>query len=734
MAMQPQLMVERVSHAMVQAAAMAPERREFYTTSDDRFIKAWNLDTGQLLRSFDAHRGKVTALVWVGSLRFVASTSLDHSLAVWNIKGECVARAKFPCAIHSAGYSTKYNAFIVGGVKKMFILKLVQNRDDWDFLVDKEFCEHTDFISQIICTPVGRIFSCGYDGIICAFEENVSEQIVVMTVGHGEHEVRARDKCHKGAITCATFNSESGTLITGGYDMMVKIWNYDSLTAHAQYIALSTLDLNRTILSLAYVKATRMVWVSTAGSHRPYLMDPRTGTNLTDFQPHVDFKEPLPGEHPTCLVATAGNEAVSVSDQKRLTIWRYNPLACVASVRAHADWVEFLLPHPSSDHWGFVSGGADSAVRCWHSPSALYPELYSLRDHLEGHEGSVVAGVITADGSVLFTGGDDMIIRGWALEDSGPGAHAAPRSEAAATRATAEPASAPERKDAVGVERGASAHSTRDGGNADGAGSTFLTEGKAVGGAQADAAEGAAEDREAAVAAGAEAAAGGDEAAVRKRNIGVGKEAMYVRQGVPPEKALGKRAADIARAPSQAASTAPAAGGIGAAALGATQRPGAGNGAPDLGEQCVMTLVGHEARITALCLLDHYLVSVSADHSVRVWDSNTGTLWKTIEDAHDSEILDVAACPAHDTFCTVSADGLGYVWELETAELCGVCRGHSAGVSQVVWVERHAAWVTACDDSTLRMWEPGALRGHGGCVGQWQGGELVCLNVMCKIV
>ena len=29
---------------------------------------------------------------------------------------------------------------------------------------------------------------------------------------------------------------------------------------------------------------------------------------------------------------------------------------------------------------------------------------------------------------------------------------------------------------------------------------------------------------------------------------------------------------------------------------------------------------------------------------------------------------------------------------------------YGAGVSGVVWIEEHAAWVTACDDSTLRMW------------------------------
>jgi WD40 repeat protein len=705
MAMEPQVMVDRVSHTPVHAAAMAPERREFYITSDDRFIKACNLDTGQLLRTIDAHRGKITALVWVGSMRFVASTSLDHSLAVWSIKGECIARAKFPSAIYSAEFSTKYNAFIVGGVKKMFIVTLVQNRDDWDFVVDKEFCEHEDFISQILFTPLGRIFSCGYDGIICAFEQNVTEQLVVMTVGHGDHEVRARAKCHKGAITCAAFNTESGTLITGGYDMLVNIWNADSLTAHAQYIPLATLDLNKTILSLAYLQASRLVWVSTAGSHRPYVMDPRTGSNLTDFQPHVDLKEPMLGEHPTCLVATTAgtHEALSISDHKRLTIWRYNPLACVASMHAHTDWVEFLLPHPLSHHWGFVSGGADSTVRSWHSPSALYPQLYSQRHLYQGHQGSVVTGVIKEDGSVLFTAGDDMTIRAWALEDvgpaprpagssaqengedgarvskddaAGPGAHAAAGPGAHAAAQPKEPV----REEGAAAVRAASGSGEGNGEVGKESTATFLTE-------PAESAAPAAEP---------------SAPAASLKHIGAGAEARYVRQGVPPAKPLVPSQKLLSKpAPSEP----PASGGGGGNGAGNAAGSGGKANAADMGDACIMELQGHTGRITALCLLDHYLISVSADHSVRVWDSNTGTLWKTIEDAHESDITDVAASPANDTFCTVSADGLGYVWALETADLCGACRGHSAAVTNVVWVHEHSAWVTASDDSTLRMWD-----------------------------
>ena len=717
MAMQPSIVVERTSHSLVQAVAIAPERREFFTTSDERFVKVWSLDTGHLVRAFEAHRGKITALVWVGSLRFVASTSLDHSLAVWSIKGECVARAKFPCAIYSAEFSTRHNAFIVGGVKKMFILKLVQNRDDWDFLVDKEFSEHSDFISRIVCTPAGRIFSCGYDGVICAFEQNVSEQIVVMTVGHGDHEVRAKDTCHKGAITCATLNTESGTLITGGYDMLVKIWNSDSLTAHAQYIPLATLNLNRTILSLAYVHVTRMVLVGTAGSHAPYLMDPRTGSNMTQFQPHQHVKQPLPGEHPTCLVATNGNEAISVSDQKRITIWRYNPLACVAIINAHTDWVEFLVAHPFSSSWGFVSGGADSSVRCWYAPSALYPQLYSLRDTFTGHAGSVVAGVMTPDGSAVFTAGDDMLIRAWALEDAAiaqpedsqhvptagddgsgidehgvgggqrqakSGAEEQDQVETRACSATAN--STAEHKDVVpGEEDRAGTIPAHD--------AVFLTQAQ---GDEAGPGQVVANASPGGVDGGAAVHANGpvDSAPdTPGASLGVGSDALYVRQGAGAD--LARRAAPASRP--NAVLEAPV--------TGSEAKVAGGGGEVESG-QAVMTLQGHEGRITALCLLFHYLISVSADHSVRIWDSNTGTLWRTIFDAHELEINDVSACEVTESFCTVSADTLGYIWDLETAELCGVCRGHAARVSHVEWVARERAWVTACDDGTLRMWEP----------------------------
>lgn len=122
--MQPVVVIEKVSVPMVSCVSMLAERRELGTAGDDKLIKIWNSDDGRLVRSYEAHRGTVTSLTWIPHLRFLASTSLDHTLALWNFKGECVTRSKFPTALYSSGFSQKHDTLVVGGLGKMYIIQV----------------------------------------------------------------------------------------------------------------------------------------------------------------------------------------------------------------------------------------------------------------------------------------------------------------------------------------------------------------------------------------------------------------------------------------------------------------------------------------------------------------------------------------------------------------------------------------------------------------------------------
>jgi len=62
--------------------------KELYSGSQDCLIKAWDAQTGQLLRKQSGHGGWITDLLFVPELRLLFSCSIDHTIRVWSDKGK----------------------------------------------------------------------------------------------------------------------------------------------------------------------------------------------------------------------------------------------------------------------------------------------------------------------------------------------------------------------------------------------------------------------------------------------------------------------------------------------------------------------------------------------------------------------------------------------------------------------------------------------------------------------
>ena len=82
MALRPHTVQTLLFKEPVGALALAIERRELFTAGETSKIYVWSLDDGRMARSFEAHAGSMTSLTWLSHVRFLASTSLDHSMAV----------------------------------------------------------------------------------------------------------------------------------------------------------------------------------------------------------------------------------------------------------------------------------------------------------------------------------------------------------------------------------------------------------------------------------------------------------------------------------------------------------------------------------------------------------------------------------------------------------------------------------------------------------------------------
>ena len=119
--------------------------------------------------------------------------------------------------------------------------------------------------------------------------------------------------------------------------------------------------------------------------------------------------------------------------------------------------------------------------------------------------------------------------------------------------------------------------------------------------------------------------------------------------------------------------------------------------------ECLRTLEGHSDSVNCVAvLLDGRCVSGSWDKTLRVWDSNTGECLRTME-GHSDSVTSVAVLP--DGRCVSgSGDNTLRVWDCNTGECFRSMEGHSKWVTSVTALP-DGRCVSGSGDNTLRVWD-----------------------------
>ena len=112
------------------------------------------------------------------------------------------------------------------------------------------------------------------------------------------------------------------------------------------------------------------------------------------------------------------------------------------------------------------------------------------------------------------------------------------------------------------------------------------------------------------------------------------------------------------------------------------------------------------------------LVTASEDGTLKVWDSESGALERTLK-GHTSTVNDAAFDAAGAALASCSADMSVKLWDFAGGHDClRTLRGHEHNVCGVCWLPSDDALVSASRDTTLRIWEvspppsPPRLREH----------------------
>ena len=65
--------------------------------SNDKTIRLWNPQTGQLLRTLEGHTETPTSVSFSNDGLLLASKALDDTIRIWRTTGECVAILNESC-------------------------------------------------------------------------------------------------------------------------------------------------------------------------------------------------------------------------------------------------------------------------------------------------------------------------------------------------------------------------------------------------------------------------------------------------------------------------------------------------------------------------------------------------------------------------------------------------------------------------------------------------------------
>lgn len=133
--------------------------------------------------------------------------------------------------------------------------------------------------------------------------------------------------------------------------------------------------------------------------------------------------------------------------------------------------------------------------------------------------------------------------------------------------------------------------------------------------------------------------------------------------------------------------------------------------------KCAAVCIGHTEAIGAVALphkSTNFLISGSQDRTIKYWHLGDLDLDRPDDtyhprslythQAHDKDINTIAIAPNDKLFATGSQDKTAKIWNVDSGDLAGTCKGHKRGVWCVKFSPVDQVIATTSGDKTLKLW------------------------------
>ncbi len=120
----------------------------------------------------------------------------------------------------------------------------------------------------------------------------------------------------------------------------------------------------------------------------------------------------------------------------------------------------------------------------------------------------------------------------------------------------------------------------------------------------------------------------------------------------------------------------------------------------------VRSLIGHTWPVLSVSISsdNQFLVSGSADCTVKIWELKTGLLIATLRE-HSEPVYSVAITPDNQKVVSGSSDNTIKIWQLNTGELLATLTGHSDSIYSVAISPDGQTIASGSWDNTIKLWD-----------------------------